>query len=333
MDISKSISYRGLELNGATLETGRTLRGIAVEQVDYSAVDAVGYTEKRAGSDGVHASDVYLGGRTIQMSGHIYATSLAEMFDFLHVLRSVFSPTSAYQDSPGDRGFLPLHYQQSTLDLDSFPYVSVPGGADIPAGVVPLYMNVRPQRTPTFAINRDRQDTSKNNHGTRPTAIPWSVTLLAKDPRVYIDPSKSVDVSGAAGASNVAGAAINRGDYETPLNIMLVIGATVPPVGEFRVTGFNGIDMKIKIEAKANTVYRWMGDDRVLMTEDISGGAGTAPLVLRMDLVTFATKNRKPMVPASINPPSRPFSTPFHYWRTGAALAAGSRLFWSEAFA
>lgn len=322
MDISKSISYRGLELNGAALEPGRVLRGIAVEAVDYSNVDVVGYTEKRAGSDGVHASDVYLGGRTVQLSGHIYATSLAEMFDFLHVIRSVFSPTSAYQQSPGDRGFLPIHFQQSTLDDESFP-----------GGVVPLYMNVRPARPPVFAINRDRQDSNKNGHGQRPTAMPWSVNLLAKDPRVYVDPSRSVDVSGAAGASNVAGSAINRGDYETPLNIMLVIGAAVPAVGSFRVTGFNGIDMTIKIEAKANTVYRWMGDDRVLMTEDISAGAGTAPLVLRMDLVTFATKNRKPMVPASINPPARPFSTPFHYWRTGAALAAGSRLFWSEAFA
>jgi hypothetical protein len=330
MDISKSISYRGLELNGATILPGRTLRGIAVEAADYSNVDVVGYTEKRAGSDGVHASDVYLGGRTVQLSGHIYATSLAEMFDFLHVLRSVFSPTSAYQDSPGDRGFLPLHFQQSTLDTDSYP--AIVGPPAVEAGVVPLYMNVRPARPPQFAINRDRQDASNGNHGKRPTATPWSVNLLAKDPRVYIDPAQSFSVAGAPIVGGT-GVATNRGDYETPLNIMLVIGAVVPPVGSFRVKGFNGIDMSIKIEAKANTVYRWMGDDRVLMTEDISGGAGTAPLVLRMDLVTFATKNRKPMVPASINPPTRPFSTPFTYWRTAATLAAGSRLFWSEAFA
>jgi hypothetical protein len=327
MDINESILYRGVDLNGVALQTGRVLRGLSVDGVDYSVIETVGYVEKRAGSDGMHASDVYLGGRSIDMRGRIYATSLAEMFDFLHVLRSVLSPTSAYQDDPGARGFLPLHFSQLTLDEDSFP--AVVGPPPVAAGYIPLYMNVRPSRPPRFSIAKTQMASST----ARPTAIPWQVTLLAKDPRVYIDPAKTVDISGAAGASNVPGTAVNRGDYETPLNIMLVIGATAPPVGTFRVTGFNGIDMTIKIEAKANTIYRWMGDDRVLMTEDTSGGVNTAPLVLRMDLVTWATKEHKPMVPASINPPTRPFSTGFHYWRTGAALAAGSRLFWSEAFA
>jgi hypothetical protein len=332
MDLSKSISYRGLELNGVALETGRTLRGIAVENVDYSAIEVTAYTEKRAGSDGIHASDVYLGARRVEMSGHVYAANIAEMFDYLHVLRSVFSPTSAYQDSPGDRGFLPMHVQQSTEDHQSFPALTVPVAT--PAGLVPLYMNLRPTLPVRFNINRDRQDASSKVgtiHGTRPTAIPWNVTLAAKDPRVYIDPDQSVPIDGAA-ASGGGGNATNRGDYETPLNVILIIGATVPPVSEFRITGLNGIDMRIKIEAKANTVYRWFGDDRVLMTEDIAGGSGINPLILRMDLVTFHTKQRKPMVPASINPPSRPFTTPFLYWR-GVALAAGSRLFWSEAFA
>lgn len=320
MDISKSILYRGLELNGAALQTGRVLRGIAVESVDYSNITVEGYVEKRAGSDGMHASDVYLGARAIELAGHIYATSLAEQFDFLHVLRSVFSPTSAYQQSPGDRGFLPLRYLQSTLDTDSFS-----------AGLVPLYMNVRPARPPRFSIARDRQDSSNGHHGQRPTATPWSVQLLAKDPRVYVDPDQSIDIAGAA-ASNVAGSAMNRGDYETPLNVMLIIGGSAPPVGTFRITGLNGIDMTIKIEAKANVVYRWFGDDRVLMTQDITGGVTTRPLILRMDLVTFASLNRKPMVPADINPPARPFTSSFHFWKT-VTLAAGSRLFWSEAFA
>ena len=82
-------------------------------------------------------------------------------------------------------------------------------------------------------------------------------------------------------------------------------------------------------------MYRWFGDDRVLMMQDVTRPAtqATAPLVLRMDLVTFAGKNRRPMVPAAINPPDRPFKTTFTYYRTLATLAAGSRLFWSEAFA
>jgi hypothetical protein len=51
-----------------------------------------------------------------------------------------------------------------------------------------------------------------------------------------------------------------------------------------------------------------------------------------MDLVTFNTKNRRPGVPASINPPARPFSTEYTRSCT-VALASGSRLFWNEAYA
>jgi hypothetical protein len=302
---------------------GGVLRGYAVSHVDYSGVKGVGYTEKRAGADGMHASDIYLGGRIINMQGLVYGSSLAELFDFLHALRSTLSPTSAYQQSPADKGFLPLVYSQPTLDVTSFP-----------GGVVPLYLNARPSDNVHFSVADDRQVRA---NGKGPSALPWSSLLLAKDPRVYISPGKVVDVSGAA-AGPVAGSAVNRGDYETPLSIQLVIGSTAPGAGTFRVTGFNGIDMTITIENKPNVIYRWFGDDRVLMTEDVSAGLGTSGLALRMDLVTFATKQRRPAVPASINPPSRPFTTAFTYWKT-VALAGpvgnlpGSNLFWSEAFA
>jgi hypothetical protein len=315
MDLSQSILFRSLEVNNAVLGTGRVLRGITVERVDYSAIETVGYTEKRAGSDGLHASDVYLGGRRIEMDGLIYATSLAEMFDFLHVVRSVFSPTSAYQESPGDRGFLPLHFHQPTLDIESFPL-----------GDIPLFMNVRPSAPPRFTIVRDRQ----SRQGNGPGSTPWQAVLLAKDPRVYVDPAQIVDISGVANPTPDAVFATNRGDYETPMNIILAVD--VATAGTFHMTGLNGIDMTITIEANDKTVYRWFGDDRVLMTEDVSLGPGTKPLVMRMDLVTFATKTRKPLVPAQINPPSKPFSTRLD-WSCTVDLAIGSRLFWNEAFA
>jgi len=317
MDISQSIIYRTLNLNSALLETGRVLRGITVENADYSSVEAVGYTEKRAGADGMHASDVYLGPRAVDLSGHIYAPTLAEYFDYLHVLRAVFSPTSAYAESPGDRGFLPLTFTQPTTDEASFP-----------GGVIPLYMNLRPRANVRFNISRDRQ----NDKAVRPVATPWAVQLIAKDPRVYVSPGQVKDLAGGPHPST-NGEAINRGDYETPLNIQLVKNTAPTTDQTFRLTGLNGIDMTIKIKAGLPaTIYRWFGDDRVLMTEDVSGGVGTSPLVLRMDLVTFATKNRRPSVPASINPPIRPFSSAYTFSST-TALDANSRMFWSEAFA
>jgi hypothetical protein len=328
MDLSQPISYRGFTaLNGATLQTGRVLRGITVENVDYSNVEAVGYTEKRAASDGLHASDIYYGARHIDMNGLIYAPSLAEMFDFLHILRSVFSPTSAYQEAPGDQGFLPLEFSQPTTDTTSFP-----GSAGPPVlapGVIPLYIKVRPVASPRFSIARDRQ----SSNGTRSTTTPWAVRLLAKDPRVYIDPDKVIDVSGPlvpSGAINTV--AVNRGDYETPMNVILVIGATAPGAGQFFVTQIGSAKHYIYVEQVPNVIYRWFGNERVLMTQDVSGGVTTNPYVLRQDLVAWEGKNTRLMVPASINPPSRPFSTPLFYYRN-VTLAAGSRLFWSEAFA
>lgn len=331
MDISKSIIYRGLDINAASLQTGRVVRGITVESVDYSDIEVVGYTEKRAAADGIHASDIYYGRRKIVLNGLIYSTTLSEMFDYLHTLRSVFSPTSAYLDDPGDRGFLPINYYQLSSDTISFPAIlAAPPLPAFPAGTVPLYMNVRPITPLRFQIVRDRQV----REGKGASSMPWSVHLIAKDPRVYIAPETQVDISGAPNATQINGSAVNRGDYETPLNVQLVIGTSVPVANaSFHIVGLNGIDMTIKVEQKANTIYRWMGDDRVLMTEDTSNGLGSAPQVLRMDLVTFATKQRRPMVPASIFPPSKPFSTAYHYWRTNLTLAASSILWWGEAFA
>jgi hypothetical protein len=314
MDLTRPVTYRGLDINDVK-QSLRVLRGFSIEQVDYSSVDAVGYTEKRATSDGIHASDVYLGPRQIDISGLIYASTLPELFDKLRLLRVVFSPTSAYGEDPVRKGFLPMHYQQTTLDAQSFP-----------GGLIDLFMYARPRMLPRFTITRDRLV----GFDKRPQAIPWAAGLIAKDPRVYIDPAQTIPLSGpAVGPPGTTAQAINRGDYESPLNIMLVAGSIAPPAGTFHLQGFD-VDMTIKIEAKANVVYRWRGDDRTLMTQDaLNPNAAEA---LRMDLVSFIGKNEHPHVPAEINPSQRPFSTPFTY-TCSVPLAAGSRLFWNEAFA
>ena len=86
-------------------------------------------------------------------------------------------------------------------------------------------MNVRPLTPVRFSVVRDRQ---AQTGGKRSTSTPWAVHLIAKDPRVYISPEKQALVDGAPSGTQVNGTAVNRGDYETPLNIQLVIGATAP---------------------------------------------------------------------------------------------------------
>jgi hypothetical protein len=317
MDLSKAISYRGLNINDV-VQTQKRLIGFSVENVDYSSVQGVGYTEKRAAGDGLHASDVYLGPRQINLRGLIYATTKAELFDRLHVLKAVFSPTSAYQEAPGDKGFLPLTFTQPTLDVTSFP-----------GGNIPLFINARPLGLPQFSIDRDRLVSS--DHPTRTTALPWQVSLFAADPRMYVYPEREDPIAGAAVGTpqNPKLRAINRGDYETPLNVMLVIGSTAPAKGQFVLSAF-GTTMIISILAEANRIYRYRGTDRVLTVQDSSWSGN--PEVLRMDLLSWTTKSHNLMVPARINPPTRPFYSEYTYTCT-AALAAGSRLWWNEAFA
>lgn len=313
MDLTKPITYRGLNLNDVT-QHNRVLRGISVENVDYSGVEGVGYMEKRAGADGMHASDVFLGPRMISMSGLIYATSLAELFDRLRLLRVTFSPTSAYGESPPDKGFLPFRYSQPTEDGDSFP-----------GGEIDLMIYARPRGLPQFTLTRDRLIGIQ----TKAQAIPWVAGLLAKDPRVYVDPAQTEDIAGAANPGGTTLQAVNRGDYESPVNIMLVVGAAPGAAGTFRLQGF-GADMTITIENKANVIYRWRGDDRTLMTQ--SALNPNAAEALRMDLVRFAGKRQVLLAPAEINPAQRPFSSTYTYSST-VPLAAGSRIFWNEAFA
>jgi hypothetical protein len=240
------------------------------------------------------------------------------MFDALHTLRAVFSPTSAYQEDPGDKGFLPLEFVQPTTHVESFP-----------TGLIPCYLLARPSQSLAFTINSSRQ--SREGKGANATA--WTGRLIAKDPRVYISPGQSIPINGAA--KPTAGAdilATNRGDYDAPFSIQLVITTAPGSVGTFHLTKLNGIDMTITIPNVANRTYRWFGDDRVLMSQDTTGGVTTNPLNLAMSLVTFNGNNRRPMVPASINPHDQPYAPPLSYTCT-VPLAAGSMLFWSEAFA
>ena len=321
MDLSAPVSYRGYPIN-SLVENGRVVKGVVIEAVDYSDVPARGYSENRAASDGTHASDVYNGPRRIDMTGFIYEPTLAELFDALHVMRAVFSPTSAYTESPIERGFLPLLYSEPTTKTTSFA-----------GGLISLKMLARPDSNLRFNITRDRLtdkalvdgSSSVRKAGLRPTVISWGARLICKDPRVYVATDKTFPFLGTQ-ATLLAGAAPNRGDYETPLDIFLYPVGTSS--GIFQLTGLNGIDMTITVEAKADTIYRWFGNDRVLMTQ--TGGV-SSPWVLRMDLVKFDSVNRKPMIPAKINP-SQPYEATFQRKHT-VDLAAGSRLQWSEAFA
>jgi hypothetical protein len=299
LDLTRAVMYRGLDLNGcAQIAQGQRLYGSLLQSVQMGNVPGVGWTEKRSLGDGNDASDVYLGPRRIFLSGHLYGRTRAEMFDFQQVLVTALSPTAAYNDTPADFGYNPLYYSVPTAD-EAFEE-DVNGDR-----LRVLFVNARPLATPTVDINRDASG-GQDNLG---SGIAWASVLEAKDPRVYVFPDREVNLDGTD-----SGTFANRGDYPAPLNFLLVA-----PAGAGGTFHFDGALTVMDIVIPAATVqqtFRYDGYLHVLTVE--TNGLE----VLRMDLLKFVNETTHPVV----QPGSSGWSA------TGPALAAGSRLFWAEAY-
>lgn len=292
--------YRGFNLNGVSqLASGERLYGAQIANVKMGNVPGVGWTEKRALGDGNDASDIYLGPRRVFLSGHLYGRTRAEMFDLQQQLVTVLSPTAAYNESPADFGYNALYYAVPTDDTG---YALDSNGDRLRT----LYVNARPLATPTVDINRDASG-GQDDLG---SGMAWSGVLECKDPRVYVYPDKTANLDGSD-----SGTFVNRGDYPAPLNFLLVKAAGGS--GSYHFVGA-GTDMTISIPAATvQQVFRYDGYLRVLTVE--TNGVE----VLRMDLLSFANETTHPFVQPGTSPT---------WTGTGPALAAGSRLFWAEAY-
>ena len=302
MDLSRAVIYRGFNLNGVTQYAPQSkFNGCMIESVRMGNVPGVGWTEKRSLGDGNDASDVYLGTRRVQLSGHIYGRTKAEMFDIQQQLMTVLSPTASYMANPAEYGYNPLYYAVPTLDVSWMP----DGMGD---RLRTLYVNVRPLATPSMDIVRD----STGGQDDIGSGIAWSSTLEAKDPRVYVFPDWELSLYGAG--PPYAGTFSNRGDYPSPMNMLLVV-----PANTTATYVFNGGGSNMNIDIPTSSVqqaFRYDGYLRVLTVES----NGTE--VLRMDLLRFLNETTHPSI--------KPGNSDWTF--TGPGLAPGSRLFWSEAY-
>lgn len=302
MDLSRAIIYRGFNLNGVAQFAAQTKwYGSIVESVRMGNVPGVGWSEKRSLGDGNDASDVFLGPRRVQLQGHVYGRVRAEMFDFQQELMTVLSPTASYMANPAEFGYNPLYYAVPTLDVSWVPDTN---GDRLRT----LYVNVRPLSTPSMDIVRD----STGGQDDLGAGIAWTSTLEAKDPRVYVFPDMEVSLYAPGPPS--AGTFNNRGDYPSPLNILLVVPANT--TGPYQFNG-GGSNMYIDVPTSSiQQAFRYDGYLRVLTVES----NGTE--VLRMDLLRFVNETTHPSIKPGVS----------EWTFTGPGLAPGSRLFWSEAY-
>jgi hypothetical protein len=94
LDLSQSITYRGVDINSLdALAPDTAMSGYIVNDVRLPEVEGWGYVEKRSLADGYDASRVFLGMRRAQIRGTILAQSKAELHDKIRTIRALFTPT------------------------------------------------------------------------------------------------------------------------------------------------------------------------------------------------------------------------------------------------
>jgi len=299
MDPVRPVAYRNLQLNDASIGgTGERIAGIAVERIAYGGVNAYAYTEKRSNSDGFDAGEVFLGKREIDLTGTIYGQSRADLFDRKMRLVAAFTPTLAYATSPIDYGYLPLTFEEPTLNTD-----------DWPNGYIPLMMRVRARSTPEFQIVRD----AVGGEDARGLAIPWSVSLEAKDPRIYCQQAQQFYFSASPSPIDLP----NRGLYGTPFRIEWPSNGTVEE--KLSLIGL-GSSMTLTIPASATPRTLYYDGVEKYVTLEQSGLES-----LRMDLLTFANDTTHPEVP--------PGGDDLSWSHTGGSISSEARLIYWEAWA
>lgn len=268
IDLSRPVVYRSLDLNDAVL-VGSALIGNHVTNIRYSGVDGVGYVEKKAGSDGMNASDVWQAGRNIIVSGITYGASRGDLSDRIQNLIAACTPRSAYVEDPAEKGFLPLQFFAPTARTGSMIINAAPV-AQWSGGEIECFVRARPAAQPQLIIDRD----ASGGDDTDALALQWNVTFNCIDPRIYIAPRIDTVLNGVAGVRT--NTIYNRGTYPAPLNFILAIGAAAG-VATVSIAGA-GTSMTLTIpNDPLARIVRISSIDQIV-TSQLAGGEQTLAL-------------------------------------------------------
>ncbi len=278
MDLTRPIAYRNFQLNTVVLgAAGEPMTGCQLDTADYYPVEMQGYREKRSLSDGLDASDVFLGARTVLLAGTLYGESRGDFYDRLAQFRATMLATAAFAESPGDLGYLPLTFDEATLDAVNFP-----------SGYIPKMVRVRALGSPRVTIHRD----ATGGANSRGLSARWDIQMEARDPRIYHQTPITTYFNPDGLLSSGAGTVINRGPYPAPMKIELIVAGGANSERIFTLTAFGSIT-KITIPQSSNQrIARYDGVEKYLTIEE--QGAE----VLRMDLLDFPGALSHPLVPA-----------------------------------
>jgi hypothetical protein len=144
-DLNVGVEFRGYELNVVTHAAG-VITGCQIDSIDHSEVEIRQFTEPYALKNGIDVGGVWLGARHVRITGTVYGATRAEAFASIAALDAVMLPEA------GTFGY----YLLPLTDGD-------------------LY--VRPNG---LRVVWDRR--MYGGDASDPLAIPWSVTMVARDP-------------------------------------------------------------------------------------------------------------------------------------------------------
>ena len=319
IDVSGQIAFNGFNLNDANHTADGPISGCNIDRIMETSVQGVGYTEKRARSDGSDASDVYLGPRRFSLHGTLYGLTRADTFERFHALTAAFSPTLCYRADPEHKGYLPLTWQQPVSDVDNSP--------------INLALRCRPMDQPIAgslgwryhvwedANKMGQVDYAINDDGGDGLSLAWVVNMEAIDPRFYTWTyyyylSRSIDLSAQGTGDGYPIDFANIGNYYAPIKITLVSDASSPQ--QFVFTGL-GADIRITIpDIAVQTTVVYDGWTRLVT---LAYGGNT---ILRPDLIAYTAERTYPEVP--------PGGASATWQPTNAAFAAGSQITWADTY-
>lgn len=232
--LSAQITYNSLTLNTATPRPGGArMSGYLVDQFDPWSLEVAQYLEKRALADGVDASDVYLGRRTLSMIVAVFGSTWGDFWDKSDDLMAAFSPRLAYNADTANLGFLALDFYQPTADIASWPTSAYPDG-------IPLRYYCRPTAVNAVPIDRDRHGGDDNGG----LSERFRIGLVARTPYKV-----------AVSATSTTTTASNLGNFPARAEIIIRSNAFT---GNASITiGSNVLSVSIDAE---NTTYRYTED-------------------------------------------------------------------------
>lgn len=215
MDLTRKVTYRGFALNSLAFdEIDQHMVGCEITQVEYGRVIGEGYTEKRAMGEGRDASDIYLDQRLISLVGNVYGRNRPEALDLHRDLSDVLTPSDAYEQDRGQKGYLPLDFYSPTLNIEAEP-------KGFPTGVIHQVMYARPLATPSARFASDGQGGVDNEA----LAIPWQAQLSCRDPRILGMNFNQTNMTSSDRTGS--GTIRNRGNRPAVIEVYLTIPANI----------------------------------------------------------------------------------------------------------